>query len=418
MPTASIRVNTLVPPQDVDINVPANLSNNNTGGELTWKWRIVDQPEGPVDVLSGTTGATVSITPKKEGSYLFELIVNDTLNTVRTDYAKFNVRNFIDRRSPPAASETTQQTLARGWATEVNRQLNDITSLRKDPGCVAGQIGFNGGIGQSTVLYAGTTIEIKAGLPGAEFVPYFNLANATSDVEAGKLLYLLDPRGPGGAGPTAGQIVWARQSGVAYGVPLGGTTIDDPVYLSDAGILALAPGTFARQVGVVLAARAGDCDVLWLGQQGSPQQTGQLLRFASRGAGYDGTAGYQWPMTPGYQPVPPTATDITLTAGVPIKLPMAQPGRWSRLSAWVKFAADPRTITLTAYKNGVAQALTVALISTGVGSEVFEDDFDPTHAFAWEVGDYVELLATNDTAIAAYNEIDGIGATLLEQLYL
>ena len=35
MPTAAIRVNTLVPPQDVPINVLVNLSNANTGGEVT-----------------------------------------------------------------------------------------------------------------------------------------------------------------------------------------------------------------------------------------------------------------------------------------------------------------------------------------------------------------------------------------------
>ena len=418
MPTAEILVNTLVPPQDVPINVVVALSNAGTGGEVTYEWTLLDQPEGPADALVGPATPTPTITPRKEGSYLLQLVVNKFLSTVRTALAKFDVRNFIDGRSPPAAGETTQQSLQRGWAEEVNRQLNDVTSLRKDPGCVAGQIGFNGGIGQSSVLYAGTTVEIKTGLPGAEYVPYFNLANATSAFEVGKPLYLLDPRGPGGAGPSAGQIVWARQDGVAYAVPIAGATIDDPVYVSDAGLLELTPGTYARQVGIVLAARLGDCDVLWLGQQGSLQQLASMRRFSSRGAGYDGAANYVWPLAFGYQPVPPTATDLGLTAGSVLKVKAEGPGRWQRLRVWVRFEAHPRTIEVYAYLNGVKQALGVQLVSTANPSEVDATDYDPAHAFAFNDGDYVELRAENVTAIAAYNEIGGITASLLEQLFL
>ena len=47
MPSADIRVNALVPPQNVPINVAANFSNASTGGEVSFAWTLLDQPEGP-----------------------------------------------------------------------------------------------------------------------------------------------------------------------------------------------------------------------------------------------------------------------------------------------------------------------------------------------------------------------------------
>lgn len=418
MPTAAIRVNALVPPQDVSLGALVNLSNAGTGGEVTFSWVLMDQPEGPADALIGAATATPTITPTKEGSYLLMLTVNAGQNTQQIDVQKFRVRNFIDGRAYPAAGETTQQNLARGWAEEVNRELGDVTSLRKDPGRIAGQIAVNGTTPNLTVLYASDTAEIKAGYPGAERVPLLAVALATTSAMMRGGLYLLDRGVVNPSAPVANEIVWARALGVAYGLALGGGAVGDPVYVSDAGAVALVPGTYHRAVGRIVAVRGAEVDVEWNGTR-QLQQVGSLVRMGSRGV-MPAVMGTVWPLAFGFSTIAATdgATIVGVTAGVAISYRAAKPGRWSRLHAWCSFNDDPRGLTLTAYKNGVAQALTVSLASSGAPPTVDAgEDVNEAHAFEFEAGDAIEVRVTNDTGFGAFDEINGLGATVYEQLY-
>ena len=257
MPSADIRVNALVPPQNVVINAAANFSNASTGGEVTFAWTLLDQPEGPPDALV-PAGPTAALTPLKEGSYLVQLVVNSGTNTEARDIAKIDVRNFIDGRSYPAAGETVEQNLTRGWAEEANRRFGARTSIRKDPGQVTGVIAVNGTTANQTVLFISGTVEIKATLPGAERVPLFDIANGSSTTEMAGSLFLLTKSVTNTAAPSApvaNDVIWARADGMVYGANLGGGALGDAVYVSNAGALALTPGTIGRSVGQIVAVR-------------------------------------------------------------------------------------------------------------------------------------------------------------------
>lgn len=126
--TASILINGNPGPYlDAVPGTPVSLSNASTGGEITYSWSLVDQPPGnPTDTLTAETGATVGLTPRKEGSYLLELIVNAGMSDEARDRTLVAVRNVgFQRHRIPAANETTEAG-SRGWATATNSILRDL----------------------------------------------------------------------------------------------------------------------------------------------------------------------------------------------------------------------------------------------------------------------------------------------------
>lgn len=420
MPSADIRVNALVPPQNVVINVAANFSNASTGGEVTFAWTLLDQPEGPPDALV-PAGPTAALTPLKEGSYLVQLVVNSGTNTEARDIAKIDVRNFIDGRSYPAAGETVEQNMARGWAEEANRLFGDLTSIRKDPGQVAGVIAVNGTTANQTVLFISGTVEIKATLPGAERVPLFDIANGSSTTEMAGSLFLLTKSVTNTAAPSApvaNDVIWARADGMVYGVNLGGGAVGDSVYVSDAGSLALLPGTVGRSVGQIVAVRGAVVDIQFEGHKQLLQQAA-LIRFSSRDCTPNIAANFVWPLQYGYAPVP--AIDgvaiHALANGVVTKYKVSRPGRWSRLIAWCYFHADPRTVQVIVYKNGVATTLAVTLNSAGADTEDTQTDYNESHAVTFAEGDTIDIRVKNIVPLDTFDQIRGISATVLEQLF-
>ena len=418
MPNAQIEVNGLTPPQDVALGVVVNLSNVNTGGELTWSWTVVSQPEGPVDALV-PAGSTATITPKKEGSYLFLLVVNAGTATELRTTAKFNVRNYLDRRSAPAAGETVEQNPQSGWAEEANRMLGDITDLRGDNGRLAGVIAVGGTTGNLTILQVTGTSQIKVGFPGQQNLPTFNIAAATAYGNVRGTLYLLvksvtNTGAP--LAPNANDVVWVRRSGLVYDVPLGGGAVGDTVFVDNTGNLSLTPGTVYRSVGVIVAVSGGSVAIDFNGQPPTHSRS-TLLRFGSRDCDPNIAVGYVWPLQYGYATVPSiNGTGIPLVgAGVRIKQYASTPGVWRRLHAWCFFHADPRTIKVIAYKNDVAQALQVTLTSTGADTEMHASDLDEAHAVTYAEGDYLDVRVENVTALDTFDQIRGVSATVLEQ---
>ena len=420
MPSADIRVNALVPPQNVPINTVANFSNASTGGETTFAWTLLDQPEGPPDALV-PAGPTATLNPQKEGSYLIQLVVNTGTNTEVRNIAKVDVLNFIDGRSYPAAGETTEQNLTRGWAEEANRLFGDLTSIRKDPGQVAGVIAVNGTAANQTVLFISGTVEIKSTLPGAERLPLFDIANGSSATEMAGSLFLLTKSVTNTASPSApvaNDVIWARADGMVYEANLGGGAIGDAVYVSNAGTLALTPGTVVRSVGQIVAVRGGVVDIQFEGHKQLLQQA-SLIRFSSRDCTPNPAFNFVWPLQCGYAPVP--ATDgiaiPALVNGVVTKYKVSRPGRWSRLIAWCYFHADPRTVQVVVYKNGAATSLAVALNSTGPDTEDTQTDYDETHAVSFAEGDTMDIRVQNVVPLDTFDQIRGISATVLEQLF-
>lgn len=345
------------------------------------------------------------------------LVVNQGLNTERRDIAKFNVRNFIDGRSPPAAGETLEQNLVRGWAEEVNRELRDVTDLRKDSGRLAGRIAVGGAVPNFTVLYVSGTFEIKSGLPGAERVPIFDVANASAASKVRGSLYLLDRGVVNPTAPLANEMVWVRKDGLAYGTTLA-AAVGDPLYVSDAGALDPAPGTYHRNVGRVAAVRGGDIDIEFDGHR-QVRQIGSLVRFGCRGVAPDAGAGYQWRLPYAYGTI--AQDDVTTLAPAVahttrLKYKVSKPGRWSRLSVWAYINAMNRTLKFEAYKNGAAMPLTASLVGVAAG-EYSAVDNDEAHAFEFLAGDDIEIVVTNVSAMPAYDDLWGVTAVVYEQLF-
>lgn len=418
MTTAAIRVNALTPPVDVPIAVLVTLSNAGTGGELTYSWTIVDQPEGPPDAIVGPATPTPTITPTKEGSYLFYLIVNQGLPDERRDMAKFNVRTFVDGRSPPAAGETVQQDPTRGWATEENRRMNDITDLRKDSGRLAGRIAVSGAVPNATLLYVSGTFEIMSGLPGAARVPIFDVANASTASKVRGSLYVLDRGVVNITAPVANEMVWVRKDGMCYGTALGGVAVGDPVYADNTGSISAAPGDYHRNVGRVAAVRGGVVDIEFDGHR-QVRQIGSLVRFGCRGVAPDAGAGYQWRLPYAYGTI--AQDDVTTLAPAVahttrLKYKVSKPGRWSRLSVWAYINAMNRTLKFEAYKNGAAMPLTASLVGVAAG-EYSATDNNEAHAFEFLAGDDIEIVVTNVSAMPAYDDLWGVTAVAYEQLF-
>lgn len=420
MPSADIRVNALVPPQNVPINTVVNLSNAGTGGETTFAWTLLDQPEGPPDALT-PAGSTATVTPLKEGSYLVQLVVNGGTNTEVRDVAKFDVRNFVDGRSYPAAGETVEQNLSRGWAEEANRLFGDLTDLRKDSGRLAGVIAVNGTAANQTVLFISGTQEIKTGLPGAERVPLYDVANASAASKVAGSLYLLVKSVTNTAtpsAPNANDVIWVRADGMVYGANLGGGAVGDAVYVSNAGALDLLPGNYGRCVGQVVAVRGGVVDVQFEGHKQLLQQA-TLVRFSSRDCTPNVAVNFVWPLQCGYAPVP--ATDgvaiPALANGVVTQYKVSRPGRWSRLIAWCYFHADPRTVEVAVYKNGTATSLAVTLNSTGADTQDTQTNYNDANAISFVPGDTMDIRVKNVVPLDTFDQIRGISATVLEQLF-
>lgn len=230
---------------DLPINTLVNLGNNGIGDELTYTWTILDQPTGTADALSATNIATPSLTPKKEGSYLVQLIVNAGLPTEKRAKIILGIRELKSRVRIPAAGETTEVDAADGWAPHVNEAIRDSANL-KYSGIVLGVLAA--GMPAGSCVYISGYTTLKGGLPGEEKIPSFALAQASSLNDVKRPLYILES-GVAGA-LTAGQIVRARFVGRYGPLAMAGVAVNDPIYVNDLGALSKTPGTYTRQIGI------------------------------------------------------------------------------------------------------------------------------------------------------------------------
>ncbi len=241
---------------DAKINSVVNLDNLNSGGELTFTWSILDQPPGALDSLSSVSAQNPFFTPKKEGSYLLRLIVNQSLPTEQEDRVVLAVAQLKTRERMPAAGETTEADTSDGWAVSMNSLLRRVDFLLSDPGILVGVNGSGGVLTRGQVVRAPATAIIKNTLPGAETVPSFTTVTAATLSTIDELLCVVEgtPSGlPGvpGVGSAEDRLMKVRYIGRIAALPIAGPppTAGDVLFVNDAGAISSVQGTIRRRVG-------------------------------------------------------------------------------------------------------------------------------------------------------------------------
>lgn len=231
------------------INTQVQLGNAGNGGETSYLWQIVDQPPGASDSLSSTSVINPQFTPRKEGTYLLNLIVNLGQGDEARQTAVVGVRQLKTGTRVPAAGETDEAG-TRGHAGHVNELLQLIARIRADPHLIVAQAVST--INRNSVVRFPGLATLKTGLPGQESILTCDIAQAN----AGYIT--VDPLGLcvggidglGNSVP-AGQLALIKMMGLVTLSGLSGTA-QALVYVSNTGSLALSPGTNSRRVGKLL----------------------------------------------------------------------------------------------------------------------------------------------------------------------
>src|SRR5260370_34686163 len=169
---------------DLPINTLVQLNNNNAGGETTFNWNIIDQPLGAVDSLSNAAIVNPTITPKKEGTYLIELVVNQGLGTEARNRVILGIRQLKSRERVPGAGEALEDG-TRGWAGAAGSLLQHPDTVVGDNGTLDGIA--NVGLTRGQVVKLNTRGTLKSGLPGQEFLVQVDLAGNTFADRSGPL---------------------------------------------------------------------------------------------------------------------------------------------------------------------------------------------------------------------------------------
>lgn len=298
MPQAQITINgSPGSNDDLPLGTLVTLGNNGTGGELTYLWSLLSQPEGPTDVLSSATILAPTFTPTKEGSYLLRLIVNQGLPSEQTDLVIAAVRELETRERIPAAGETTENDPATGWAnTAVDRILQRVTRL-EDAGAFVGVTGAAGLVAGNVVWINGTTT-IATGLPDQRTVPVVDLAVASNLTAIQNDVAILLGGVDGNTSPASGDIVRVLSAGLFSGVPFVGPapSVGDSVYVSDSGTLETTSGTYPRIVGNVASVSGSTFDV-WF------DSSADVTSILGAAGGVLGYAGSTYPNPNGLAPV-------------------------------------------------------------------------------------------------------------------
>lgn len=270
MTQARIEINGVPGSDDaLPINTLVQLSNMDTGGEASYAWSILDQPPGLADSLSATNIENPTLTPKKEGTYLVQLIVNFGLPDEKIDKAVVGIRQLKTLERIPAAGETVEVDLADGWASAMNSLLRRIDALLSDPGSLVGENTSGGVLAHGDVVRVTSGAVIKAGLPGQETVPGFTKALASSLDNMDELLCVVEGDVAGNLGVSAGELAKVRYIGRIATVPLGSGAVGDPVYVGDTATLSVSPGSYRRQVGSIMSVSGGNRDVWFDGVGGA-----------------------------------------------------------------------------------------------------------------------------------------------------
>lgn len=254
MARALIVINAVVgsnPPNGTALTLGSvvSLDNSNNGGELTYLWEFLDMPAGSLTAFSNPAIQNPTFTPDSEGTYLIRLTVNATLTTEATNTVIAAITQLKTGMRIPAAGETTEESTSRGWAENVNENLQLLDNLRADPGYVVGYAAA--GMARGDVVYISSMQLIKAGLPGEEYIPVFTAAFGNSSSSMDLPLYVVQGTLSGGASVLAKEIFYARSFGICGPIATLGAVAGTKIFVSNVGALSLTAGTYPRRVGTV-----------------------------------------------------------------------------------------------------------------------------------------------------------------------
>jgi hypothetical protein len=105
------------------LSLPVTVLNQSNSGVTSWLWSIVDRPTGSSATLVSPTSSTTTFTPDIDGTYLIKLILNSGAATNQVG-AAVKTANYNYRI--PAATETIEFDINRGWATAVDKAFQLI----------------------------------------------------------------------------------------------------------------------------------------------------------------------------------------------------------------------------------------------------------------------------------------------------
>lgn len=256
MPAANITINgTPGSNTNLPIGTLVQLNNLNVGGELTYLWTILDQPPGPADVLSSTVIQNPTFTPRKEGTYLIQLVINQSMPSQIQQTVVGAVLQLITQQRVPASGETTQADPTEGWGLAAGNFLRLVDSARAQSGHIVGVASTNGLV-PGNILRINGVSTIKSGLPGETTLPSLITALATSSSDITRTLVILQQGVNGSLTPSMGDLINCSLIAL-YGPNTGSPAVGDLVYLSDTGTFSLTPGTLKRIIGTVIASSGG-----------------------------------------------------------------------------------------------------------------------------------------------------------------
>ena len=243
-----------------DIDTIIQLSNDSPEAVTTFLWEIVSQPFGNTDVLSATTISNPTFQPKKEGTYVVQLIIDQSLATEQTDRKLFVIREFKSNQRIPGAQEDIEAG-AEGWASGdgntpgMENMLKFLMDSVADPGILVGVAGVN--LAVDDIIQVSGVSTIKFGLPGVEELPTIITAPATLAVNVEGMIGIMKHRVGSTGGASAGDTVFMRVFGLIDTSFAGPTTVGAPVFVNDSAAISLAPGAVSRKVGKVVVAGGG-----------------------------------------------------------------------------------------------------------------------------------------------------------------
>jgi hypothetical protein len=240
MAAASILINGLAQPKlDCDVGDVLTLSNDNDTGVTTWLWQLLDRPPGSAATLATPTAATTTVTVDLEGSYLFSLTINTNEDTA-TGIA--SILFAMSGLRAPAAGETTEVDGSDGWAPANNQAIAMLDKSARSGSLLTCISAASISAGQPVRVVGISTLST------GQIVPQINVANATS---------LANLPAVGVALSTvvgSGQQLNIRISGALTELTVNTSAMSpgSPVYVSDAGALAMTAGTVSHIVGHTL----------------------------------------------------------------------------------------------------------------------------------------------------------------------
>lgn len=234
------------------VSATITLSNDDEGGETTYLWSVVDQPEGISDSLSSPATESTTLTLTKEGSYQIRLVVNLGTGTEAIQTATISVLDSRTNERVPAATETIETSTQKGWALATNRIFRRVLS-----GSVDGNIQVArtpGGLAPGKIVRITGVATVNTGFQSQYEVMGIAAALGTVTV-ATRVGIVIDGVVTGDL--SGGSLVLVRMFGLVPFIGTGSPAVDDPVYLSNTGVAALTPGTASRVIGTVISSGGG-----------------------------------------------------------------------------------------------------------------------------------------------------------------